>query len=239
MRILVTAIAFLFVLPAARAADIEPQPAPRAAVVPSPTFNWSGFYIGVNGGYGSAAGTSVLTAPGLFATSTGDNISGGLAGGQAGFNAQMGMAVVGLEADYQWTGFSKTVLTGCGFACTISERVRLTSFGTVRGRLGIAADRVLVYATGGAAYITADDEATLALGALTGSLGKVSLSGWGWTVGGGLEAALGAGWTAKGEYLYLSTSDLSGQGNIAVLGPVQLNVKAHAHIGRAGINYKF
>lgn len=234
MRNLIAAIALTALPGAAIAADFAPVAAPSQAV-----FSWSGFYVGANGGYGTAQGTSTLTAPGFVGTTTGDGGKGGLAGGQIGANWQSGVMVLGIEADYQWAGIQRTIAFGCGLGCVVNEKIGVTSFGTVRGRVGAAFDRVLLYATAGGAWVTAQDEASVTLGALTGQLGKISLSGAGWTAGGGLEVALDRNWSVKGEYLYLATSRLTGSGSVVLVGPVRLDIDAHAHIGRVGVNYRF
>lgn len=223
----------------AQAADFT-QPAPVREAV----FTWTGFYIGANGGYGTAKGAATLTGltgplAGFTSRSTGDGLTGPVAGGQGGFNVQTGMLVIGVEGDYQWANIGQTSTYGCGFGCSITEKTALNGFGTLRGRIGAAFDRVLVYGTAGGAWLNASDEATFTLGAITGQLGKVSLSGFGWTAGGGIEVAVDRNWSIKGEYLYLSTSKLTGNGAIALLGTVRLDVDAHAHIGRVGVNYRF
>lgn len=235
MRAFLPAALLSVTLPmAATAADLAPVASPAQAV-----FSWTGFYVGANGGAGMARGRSTLTAPGFVSTSTGDVGSGGVAGGQVGANWQTGILVLGVEADYQWSGISRTTAIGCGIGCVVTEKVGMTGFGTVRGRIGTAFDRVLVYATAGGAWVMAQDEATVTVGALSGQLGKVSLSGAGWVAGGGLEVALDPNWSVKGEYLYLATSRLSGTGSVAFVGPVRIDVDAHAHIGRVGIDYRF
>lgn len=217
---------------ASLAADLAPRPAVQQV------FDWSGFYIGANGGYGSASGAAALSAPGFVSSSTGD-AKGALAGGQIGANWQTGILVVGVEADYQWADINRNSSFGCGVACTVSERMGIDGFGTLRGRIGAAFDHVLIYATAGGAWVTAHDEASLALGGASAQLGKVSLSGAGWTAGGGVEVAIDRSWSVKSEYLYLATSRLSGSGNVDFVGPVRIDVDAHAHIGRVGVNYRF
>lgn len=232
MRI-ATALCIAILPGAAIAADLGTAP-PIAR-----SFDWTGVYVGVNGGYGSAAGSAEITAPsGIPALST-TGINGGLAGGQAGANWQTGALVVGVEGDYQWSGMSKDFAFGCGFACTVNERIGITSFGTLRGRVGAAFDRVLVYGTAGGAWLTARDEASFTLGGATTQLGKVNLSGLGWTAGAGLEVAVAQGWSLKSEYLYLASSRLSGSGPVLGLGTVSITATPHAHIGRLGLNYRF
>jgi len=87
---------------AASAADYLPPPAPV------PAFTWTGFYIGVNGGYGNAAfeDATVTTSGGTMSRGGGGQAKGGIVGGQIGVNYQVGAGVFGIEADGQWSGQS-------------------------------------------------------------------------------------------------------------------------------------
>jgi outer membrane immunogenic protein len=221
------------------AADLAlPSPAVRV-------FNWTGIYIGANTGYGQVNGDAIETASGgllngLTVTSSG-NANGAVAGGQVGYNYQTGVFVSGVEADYQWSGQSKANSVGCGIGCTVQEKTSLTSFGTLRGRFGIAADRILIYATGGAAYLTGSNVTTVNVGIASAPLLSVSLSGIGWTAGGGIEAAISDNWSLKAEYLYLASSNVTGTGSLPTLfgGTATESIRLHDQIGRVGINYRF
>ena len=171
-------------LSAASAADLPVRAAPPPIIAAAPIFTWTGFYAGVNAGWGwrdSNQETVVLggAVPGtLFFPDNGDG--GFTGGGQIGYNWQFGSFVVGAETDIQWadTGGSEAVafVPGRGYAGDFMPgefRNDLSDwFGTVRLRAGVAFDRVLVYATGGLAY-TEDNT--------------------GWAVGGGVEWALPVG----------------------------------------------
>ncbi len=200
---------------AASAADIprrQAMPA-NAPVYMVPPYNWTGGYIGINGGGGW--GRSDFSAP--LTTRTFD-LSGGLVGGTLGYNYQMGQAVFGLEGDIDWSNIRGS--SSCGItSCT----TRNNWLGTVRGRLGYAADRFMPYVTGGVAF--GDIKTSVA------GFGDSSTTKAGWTVGGGIEAAIAGPWTAKVEYLYV---DL-GRG-ASILGS---DAKFNADIVRAGLNYRF
>ena len=102
----VTAAALLSSIGAAQAADLPPRvpvSAP-AVVVPAPVYNWTGFYIGANGGYGWS-GASV-TVGGV--TVDGGDLKGPFAGGQIGYNYQSGMFVFGVEVDGQWASIKES-----------------------------------------------------------------------------------------------------------------------------------
>lgn len=204
----------------AGAADLSVAPlykAPPAQVTQA--YNWTGFYFGANGGGGW--GHSFWSAQ-----STGIDLSGGLAGGTAGYNWQVGSAVFGLEGDIDWSGLDGTRTSApCPVGCTISD----SWLSTVRGRIGLAFDRVMPYITGG---LAAGD-----VRAATPGFAGGSSTNAGWTVGGGLEVALPGNWSAKAEYLWV---DL-GSFNCGVgcnLSPTD-NVSLHGNVFRAGVNYHF
>src|ERR1700693_812739 len=124
----------------AAAADLPPRPAPQPyykAPVAMQVYNWTGFYIGINGGGGF--GSSTWDRTGSF------NTSGGLVGGTVGYNYQFGQGVVGIEGDIDWANINGNTNTACPFSCKTSDHW----LSTVRGRLGYAADRFLPFVTGG------------------------------------------------------------------------------------------
>ena len=201
---------------AASAADIPRRQAPPPAAVytPPPLYNWSGIYVGINGGGGW--GTSDYSAP--FASGSFDT-SGGLVGGTLGYNWQMGQVVVGLEGDLDWSNMRGSSVCGGITTC----ETRNDWLGTVRGRLGYAMDRFMPYVTGG-----------LAVGNVKTSVagfGDSSETRTGWTLGGGIEAAIAGPWTAKVEYLYV---DLGNTGSV-----FGSDASYKTNIIRAGLNYRF
>lgn len=229
----------------ARGADLPmPGPAPSAPAVyapaPPPAYDWSGFYIGANGGYGfaSANTTDVFTGGvlgGLVASGSG-NASGGVAGGQIGYNYQINAAVLGIEGDFDWSGQSKTTTVGCGVGCTISGTSKIPWLATIRGRAGVAIDRVLIYGTAGVAFTDVSDSVS-ATG--VGSIFSASSTNVGWTAGVGVEAALAQNWTVRAEYLFVQTNaTLSGP--LTLLGgTVSESGTINDSIVRAGLNFKY
>jgi len=152
------------------AADL-PTKAPVVAPAPPPAYNWTGFYIGLNGGYGIpdpvnvrfdsvTAGVADFFTAFVGGTPANANFSakGGFGGGQVGYNWQLNpYTVVGLETDFQGSGIKDTGsvavpnLFGSAFTFTASQK--LNWFGTTRVRGGIlATPNFLIYATGGVAY---------------------------------------------------------------------------------------
>lgn len=117
-------------------ADLPVAPAPIAPAsrVPAlpPAYNWSGFYLGLNGGYGFATANVTGTFGGASASAS-ENLSGLVGGGQVGFNYQVGMGVFSLEADIDGSSQSKTTSVGI-----VSATDKITYIGTIRGRIGAA-----------------------------------------------------------------------------------------------------
>ena len=161
---LLATTALLGLSASALAADLPARRAP-APFVAVPVFTWTGFYVGVNAGYvfdhdstfRQSNGTVAPAASGLgvarpFTARVPDD--GVTAGGQIGYNFQIGNAVIGIEADAAWTDIGRRVtIGGPGAPATLNTfRADLDYLGTVRGRLGWAFDRVMIYGTGGFAY---------------------------------------------------------------------------------------
>jgi outer membrane immunogenic protein len=182
------AIAALFVAPvAAQAADLGPAPSYKAPAYVAPSYaTWSGFYVGVNGGYGfgSADGTGFSVDP-----------KGFLVGGTVGYNLQTGVWVWGIEGDFDYSAMKDD---------TGGTEVKLPWFATVRGRIGYAGwGSLMPYITGGAAIAKLEVDTGVA---------KDSDTRVGWTIGAGVEYALFSNWSVKLEYLYadLGTFDIGG-----------------------------
>jgi outer membrane immunogenic protein len=202
----------------ANAADLPARmPAKAPAYVAPQLYNWTGFYVGINGGGGW--GRSDFSGPAFPSGSF--NTSGGLVGGTLGYNWQAGQVVFGLETDLDWSNIKGSA--PCGITTCSTNN---TFLGTFRGRLGYAAwDRVLPYITGGLAYGNINTNVA--------AFGSGSSTRAGWTLGGGVEFAIAGPWTAKVEYLY---ADLGRGGNIPALAG---DSRFTANIVRAGLNYRF
>jgi outer membrane immunogenic protein len=218
---LIPAIALLALAAAgpARAADLSVAPLYKAPpVVALPAYNWSGFYVGVNGGGGW--GTSNWNSAGSF------DVSGGVIGGTAGLNWQLGHAVLGLEGDVDWSSLKgSTTSTLCPAGCTTNN----DWLATVRGRAGYAFDRFLPYVTGGVAV--GDIKASA-----PGFAGATQTNA-GWTAGGGVELALTNNWTAKAEYLHVDLGNMNCGFNCGVVAGNNVSIKSDQV--RGGVNFRF
>ena len=236
----------LFALAATQSAVAADRPLPyKAPPAMAPIFTWTGWYAGVDGGYGWGTGDDIVfTAPatGFTGTSQGFRSTGGFGGGQIGFNQQTGQLVWGLEADIQGSGirdaFNVTVASNGG-PLGVNATQRLDYFGTVRGRLGLAVDHALFYVTGGFAYGGVKDSILLANGGATALLANTHTA-TGYAVGGGLEHYFAPAFSGKAEYQYLrlGSETLTGVSTNGVL----LNssdIAANFHTVRIGLNYHF
>jgi outer membrane immunogenic protein len=208
----------------ALAADIITKPGlpPPRAPVYVPFFSWSGFYLGINAGYGF--GTSRWTNP-LTGLTTGDfDVNGAMVGGTLGYNVQFGSAIFGLEADFDWSDIKGTTTVNCPLGCETKN----TWLGTARGRIGYAFDRFLPYFTGGAAFGE--------LRAASPGINGMTETKVGWTLGGGVEYAFLSNWSAKVEYLYVDLGTI--QCTVANC-LVATDIAFTTNIVRGGLNYKF
>ena len=213
----------------AHAADLPGRYAPAPAYNAMPVFTWTGFYAGLNAGYGWNVGDSRFYDP-AFGTVRGRRGGGFVGGAQAGYNYQFGMFVAGVETDLQYAAVGNK---GASYGTTYYSRDSDGFFGTIRARAGVAFDRALVYGTGGFAY-----------GDIGGNRGYDPVLGyhsgdeinWGWTLGGGVEYAITNNFTAKVEGLYV---DLDTKDNYNLGGRVNVDRDAEFGVLRAGVNYKF
>ncbi len=233
-RILIASALALATAAPAFAADLPPAapPPPRAPVayVPAPPpFSWTGFYVGLNTGY--AFGQSSWNSP--IGTTGNFDVSGAMAGLTLGGNYQIGQFVIGAETDIDWQNVRGSQVGGncnLGPGAPASCASASNWIGTFRGRAGFAMDRVLVYATGGAAY--ADIKASL------DAFPWASSTELGWTAGAGVEVAMTDNWTAKVEYLFADFQHAScGAANCLAVPPASISFDES--MVRVGINYKF
>jgi outer membrane immunogenic protein len=205
----------------ANAADL-PRPVPQQMVTKAPpyidqTFNWTGFYVGVNGGGGW--GHSFTNLSGGMST------SGGVAGGTVGYNAQFGHWVVGFEGDIDWSDVSgSTSAAGCP-GCSVQNNW----LSTARGRVGYAYGRWLPYITGGLAVGDVQANAP-------GFSGQTNTQ-VGWAAGAGVEYALSNNWSAKLEYLHVDLGRFDCNVNCGAAGTD--NVSFRDNLVRGGFNYRF
>lgn len=259
LSLLTGSAALALVASAATAADL-PAPAPPPPIVVAPIFTWTGFYAGVNAGWGwldNNNSNGIFVPSGTFGPpyggvsgilgggGAGGNNDGFVGGGQIGYNYQFGTFVVGVEADIQWADFNvenSVFFTPAGFPPSFVPAAFRSDdmewFGTVRARAGAAFDRFLIYATGGLAY---------------------SDNNTGWTVGGGVEWALPTTFLGssavtlgvEGLWVSLERDDDNNGGfvgtyvplgttiPVSIFAPVASSNDNEFFVARAKLNFKF
>ena len=222
----VAGLAALTMMQSANAADIARRQAmPTKAPAYFAPYNWSGFYIGINGGggWGDSDWSNAFGSTGSF------DISGGVVGGTIGYNWQVNQFVFGIEGDIDWSSIKGS--TASGFCAGLACETRNNWLGTVRGRIGYAFDRFMPYVTGGLAV--GDVKSTVV------GFGSSTDTQTGWTAGGGLEMSIAGPWTAKVEYLYVDLGDTSCNAVSCGGFGAPTDVDFRANIVRAGVNYRF
>ena len=225
------AIAALGLASSASAADLPRKSVPQQFIQPLPIFTWTGFYVGINGGYLFDTGNSGRS--GFGNSSSGDGFS---IGGTLGYNYQIGNVVLGLEGDLAYVELNGRNNSAFGGGNGFGSN-DMNYLGTVRGRIGYAIDRFLIYGTGGLAFADQKNNANF------GGFGRSSNDDvkFGYTLGAGVEYAFTNNWSVKAEYLYY---DLGRSNNSTfIAGPgggfFTNSSDNRGNIVRAGLNYRF
>jgi outer membrane immunogenic protein len=273
-------LAAIYVLALTGVAGAADLPFKMPIVAPVPVFSWTGVYLGIGGGTGwgnneyrwnqdatLAAVAAQMQNPGQLplvgATQGSVPISGGFFGGQVGGNWQVEWAVFGIQADAHWADIEghgscfdagAVATAGISFACND----KVSSFGTVTGRVGAAVDRALIYAKGGWAWEFGQHSLnpTAPFNVMGGNNAQASITAdsstqWrtGWTFGAGVEYAFVQNWSAFVEYNYIdfgtkaanSTHLLSLPNNVppSFVLPIQAAATERINVVKVGVNYRF
>jgi outer membrane protein OmpA-like peptidoglycan-associated protein len=231
---------------------------------PNAPFDWSGFYGGLNAGWGKSADgrihTRGATAPNVGDLSSGirpdslkNDREGFFGGGQLGYNWQSGSIVYGLETDFDYTDLTHTRSYWSPLNDRSDFRQKQYYLGTVRGRVGWAQDRWLPYVTGGWAYGRYSNTINMSPGGGSPAAfaGNQSGMGAGWAAGAGVEYALptadfsmfgNTAVTLRAEYLYydLGSRDVGvNPANALAVGSFASRFQNTGHLVRAALNFKF
>ena len=222
----------------ASAADLAARPYSKApAPMMAAIYDWSGFYIGLNGGWGTERRCfDIVTAAGTFVSADGcQSPSGGVAGGQIGYRWQSGAFVFGLEGQGDWANLraSNPSIAFPGFV----NRSRMDAFGLFTGQVGYAFNSALLYLKGGAAVV-ADRNDILANGFVVAT--APGDNRWGGTVGAGAEFGFAPNWSAGVEYDHMfignrATTFTTPVGTIFTTD----RVRGDADVVTAKINYRW
>jgi outer membrane immunogenic protein len=247
-------------------ADLAVRPPPEVVVPVAPT--WTGFYVGVNGGWGwtnsnNGNGTLTLTdtvGGALFSpvtiASANHNAESAIFGGQIGYNLQAGSWVFGVEGDVdgadirgsQAIVFPGSSLLGAGGNGFLTQKQEWLA--SARARIGYTADRGMIYFTAGGAWtnVQLGGGATIAgigggtpIAGDTASPFSINTTRSGYVIGGGYERMIDANWLVRAEYLYYGFTGAVGGSNAFPVLPAVVTVNTqnfNTSVARIGISYK-
>ena len=221
----------------ASAADLAARPYAKA---PSPMiaaiYDWSGFYIGLNGGGGSSHKCwDLITGP--VATPEGcHDATGGTAGGQIGYRWQSSNWVFGIEGQGNWADFkgSNINLTNA----LMRDTSKIGAFGLLTGQVGYAWNNALLYVKGGAAVV--NDSYNTAVVATRALSDSASQTRWGGTVGAGLEFGFAPNWSVGAEYdhMFLGTQNITAVTPAGAFDATD-RIRQDVDIGTVRLNYRW
>jgi outer membrane immunogenic protein len=188
----------------ASAADMAVKARPPAPVL-APIYDWAGFYIGANGGWGQSRNCWDLVNVVVLGTFDEgcSSRSGGLAGGQIGYRWQANQWVFGVEAQGDWADLSHSRVSL--FDPTLSLRTTTDGIGLFTGRIGYAWNQALLYVKGGAAVTR--NRFTIRDDLFSVDLASASATRWGGVVGVGFEYGFAPNWSVGLEYDHLFMGD--------------------------------
>jgi outer membrane immunogenic protein len=220
----------------ASAADMAVKAAPPPVM--APIYNWTGFYIGANGGWGESRNCwDFVPVTGAIIADGCRDRSGGLAGGQIGYRWQTNQFVFGVEAQGDWADLrsSRVSLIDPLF----STRTKIDGIGLFTGQIGYAWNASLFYLKGGAA-VTSNRFSILSN--ITGAeLAAATATRWGGAVGVGWEYGFAPNWSAGIEYDHLFMGDSNNSFSVAnpiVFGAVN-RIRQDVDMVTVRINYRF
>jgi outer membrane immunogenic protein len=246
-KLLLAAVGLVAVSAApALAADLAARPYTKAPPMVAPIYNWSGFYIGLNGGGGSSHKCwDINNFANLIVPSTAEgchDATGGLVGGQIGYRWQSASWVFGLEAQGDWAnlkGSNASLLTAPFNIFTNNSKI--DAIGLFTGQVGYAWNNVLWYVKGGAA-VTSDKYNGQILGV---TFDTASETRWGGAVGTGIEIGFAPGWSVAFEYDHLFMGSRNNTFNFTTaaapfVGLSRIdNIRQDVDMGTVRVNYTF
>jgi len=234
-KILIAASLIAASAASASAADLAARPYTKAPPMMAAIYDWSGFYIGANGGWGSSRDRRTFDT--LTANLGSYDATGGVAGGQIGYRWQAGTWVFGLEAQGDWADLRGR--TANLFVPDNTIRSKMDAFGLFTGQVGYAWSNVLWYVKGGAAVANDKYQGITNLTGL--AFDRVNQTRWGGVVGTGLEFGFAPSWSVAVEYDHI----FMGSGSVSFLStPAQLfdrtdSIKQNVDMGTVRVNYRW
>jgi outer membrane immunogenic protein len=231
-------VALVGVAAPASAADMAVKARPPAPVI-APIYDWTGFYIGANGGWGQSRNcVNFVDAAGFVIADGCRERSGGLVGGQIGYRWQANQWVFGLEAQGDWADLSNTRVSIIN--PLFSTRTKTDGIGLFTGQIGYAWNAALLYVKGGAA-VTSNRFSIL--DTLTGiELASASSTRWGGAVGVGFEYGFAPNWSVGLEYDHLfmgNTNNSFSVVNPIVAAAVNNRISQDVDMVTVRFNYRF
>jgi outer membrane immunogenic protein len=225
----------------AAAADLAARPYTKAPPMVAAIYDWTGFYIGINGGGASSHNCwdinnsfGAIVAPAVREGC--HDASGGLVGGQIGYRWQSGGWVFGIEGQGDWADL-KGSNAGVFLAPPFSNQTKINAVGLITGQVGYAWNNVLWYVKGGAA-VTDSNYKGIAGGVV---FDQASEARWGGTVGTGLEFGFAPNWSVAVEYDHL----FMGNRNVSFTLPGggaftrTDNIRQDVDMGTVRVNYRW
>jgi outer membrane immunogenic protein len=232
-KLLLITTALIALGSAAQAADLAARPYTKAPpMVAATIYDWSGFYIGVNGGGGWSHNSWDLVGGPSHGS---HDASGGTAGGQIGYRWQTGPVVFGIEAQGNWADLSGDNVSNIFPAQR--NRTKTDAFGLFTGQIGYSFNNVLLYAKGGAAVV--DNKYDINSTITGGRIASDNNTRWGATVGAGVEYGFAPNWSLGFEYdhIFLDRKDITFADGFG--GFQSDSIKQDVDLFTARINYKF
>jgi outer membrane immunogenic protein len=221
------------------AADLPARTYTKAPPMIAAIYDWSGFYVGINGGGGSShncwTNTNALGIPTVPTATEGcHDATGGMVGGQVGYRWQMTNWVFGVEAQGDWADFKGS--NASVFFPGVNNQTKIDAIGLFTGQVGYAWNNVLLYVKGGAA-VTDDKYNGIATGLV---LDQATETRWGGTVGTGVEVGFAPNWSVALEYdhLFMGNRSLSFSTPAGAFSRTD-TIKQDADIGSVHVNYRW
>jgi outer membrane immunogenic protein len=224
----------------AAAADLAARPYTKAPPMVATIYDWTGFYIGINGGGASSrncwdvnSNAGAIVAPAVREGC--HDATGGVVGGQIGYRWQSANFVFGIEGQGDWADL-KGSNTSPFFIPAVINQSKINAVGLITGQVGYAWNNVLWYVKGGAA-VTGNKYNGLVAGA---QFDQASETRWGGVVGTGLEFGFSPNWSVGVEYDHL----FMGNRNVSFATPGGAftrtdNIKQDVDMGTVRVNYRW
>jgi outer membrane immunogenic protein len=224
----------------ASAADLAARPYTKAPPpMIAPIYDWTGFYIGANGGWGQSRNCwDFVDVAGIVVADGCRERSGGLIGGQIGYRWQANQFVFGLEAQGDWADLSNQRVSIID--PLFSTRTKTDGIGLFTGQIGYAWNAALLYVKGGAA-VTSNRFSILST--ISGAeLAAASATRWGGTIGVGFEYGFTPNWSIGAEYNHLFMGNANN--SFSIVNPINAafvnnRISQDVDMVTLRINYRF